>query len=62
LIANLVQPEQNTKLYRGYLHEPGFAVSRPRGKSPQQSAYFTRSPKLKEESSLLAGLCCASFR
>jgi hypothetical protein len=45
------------KLYRGYLHEPGFAVSRPRGKSPQQCAYFTRSPKLKEESSLLASLC-----
>jgi hypothetical protein len=45
------------KLYRGYLNEPGFAVSRPRGKSPQQCAYFTRSPKLKEESSFLASVC-----
>jgi hypothetical protein len=52
-----VQPEQNTKLHRGYLNEPDFAVSRPRGKSPQQCAFFTRSPKLKAESSLLAGLC-----
>jgi Flagellar transcriptional activator (FlhC) len=45
------------KLYRGYLNEPGFAVSRPRGKSPQQSAFFTRSPRLKEESSFLASVC-----
>jgi hypothetical protein len=52
-----VQPEQNTKLYRNYLNEPGIAVSRPRGKSPQQAALFTRSPELKAESSLLASLC-----
>ncbi len=45
------------KLYRSYASEPGFAVSRPRGKSPQQSAYFTRSPELKQESSLLASVC-----
>jgi Flagellar transcriptional activator (FlhC) len=45
------------KLYRAYLHEPGIAVSRPRGKSPQQCAFFTRSPQHKEESSLLASLC-----
>jgi hypothetical protein len=45
------------KLYRNYLNEPGNAVSRPRGKSPQQAALFTRSPELKEESSLLASLC-----
>jgi hypothetical protein len=45
------------KLYRSYSNEPGIAVSRPRGKSPQQAALFTRSPKLKEESSLLASLC-----
>jgi hypothetical protein len=45
------------KLYRAYLHEPGTAVSRPRGKSPQQCAFFTRSPQHKEESSLLASLC-----
>jgi hypothetical protein len=45
------------KLYRSYVNEPGVAVSRPRGKSPQQAALFTRSPELKEESSLLASLC-----
>jgi hypothetical protein len=52
-----MQSEQNTKLYRSYLNEPGFAVSRPRGKSPQQCAYFTRSPKLKAESSFLVSVC-----
>jgi hypothetical protein len=36
-----LQSEQNTELYRGYLHEPGIVVSRPRGKSPQQCAFFT---------------------
>jgi hypothetical protein len=45
-------------MYHGYAHEPGSAVSRPRGKSPQQAAFFTRSPKLQEESSLLASVCC----
>lgn len=45
------------KMYREYVKEPGNDVSRPRGKSPQQSAFFTRSPKLQEESSLLASLC-----
>jgi hypothetical protein len=45
------------KLYRNYSNEPGIAVSRPRGKSPQQCAFFTRSAQHKEESSLLASLC-----
>ncbi len=45
------------KLYRAYLHEPGIAVSRPRGKSPQQCTFFTRSPQHQEEGSLLASLC-----
>jgi hypothetical protein len=52
-----LQPEHIRKLYRSYLHEPGFAVSRPRGKSPQQCTFFTRSPRLKEESSFLASVC-----
>jgi hypothetical protein len=56
-VLNILQPEQNTKLHRNYSDEPGTAVSRPRGKSPQQAALFTRTPKLKEESSLLASLC-----
>jgi hypothetical protein len=45
------------KMYREYVKEPGNAVSRPRGKSPQQCAFFTRSQKLKEESSFLASVC-----
>ena len=45
------------KLYRNYLNESGTAVSRPRGESPQQCAFFTRSAQHKEESSLLASLC-----
>jgi hypothetical protein len=45
------------KMYREYVKDPGFAVSRPRGKSPQQAAYFTRTPKVREECSLLASLC-----
>jgi hypothetical protein len=32
-------------------------MRRPHGKSPQQSAFFTHSPELNQESSLLASLC-----
>jgi hypothetical protein len=46
------------KLYRSYFHQPGRLVVRPRGKSPRQSAFFTRSPRLKQETALLASLCC----
>lgn len=46
------------KMFHEYAREPGIGVSRPRGKSPQQVAFFTRSPQLREESSLLASLCC----
>ncbi len=45
------------KLYRSYLKEPGRVAARPRGKSPQQCAFFTRTPQQKDESSLLASLC-----
>jgi hypothetical protein len=53
-LFNRARTEQNTKLYRSYLNEPGFAVSRPRGKSPQQAALFTRSPTRGE-------LLCQAF-
>ena len=46
------------KMFHEYVQEPGGAVSRPRGKSPQLAAFFTRSPRLQEESSLLASVCC----
>ncbi|HTW39106.1 MAG TPA: hypothetical protein VMD49_11105 [Steroidobacteraceae bacterium] len=46
------------KLYRSYLHRPGVAASsRPRGRSPQQAAFFLRTPRLREETALLASLC-----
>ena len=44
------------KLYRSYLRDPGRAVPRPRGRSPQQTTFFTRSPRLKQETALLASL------
>jgi hypothetical protein len=56
--GRLSQTREFRKFYRSYLHEPGFNVGRPRGKSPQQSAFFTRSAALNNESSLLASLCC----
>ncbi len=46
------------KLYRSYFHRPGAAaVPRPRGRSPRQASFFTRSPRLKQEAALLASLC-----
>jgi hypothetical protein len=45
------------KLYRSYFGPSGGTVSRPRGRSPRQSAYFTRTPRLKQETALLASLC-----
>jgi len=44
------------KLYRSYLHQPGRTVPRPRGRSPQQTAFFIRSPRLRQETALLASL------
>jgi hypothetical protein len=46
------------KLYRSYFQQAGGArLARPRGRSPQQSAYFTRSPRLQHEATLLASAC-----
>jgi hypothetical protein len=45
------------KLYRSYFVYPGRTVTRPRGKSPQQTTFFTRSPRLQQEAALLASLC-----
>jgi hypothetical protein len=39
------------------VNEPGINVGRGRGKSPQQCAFFSRSVKHKEETSLLASVC-----
>jgi hypothetical protein len=44
------------KLYRSYAPQLGRIV-RPRGKSPQQVGYFLRSPRLQQETALLASVC-----
>src|SRR3974390_2050868 len=47
------------KLYRSYLREPLSAPPiRHRGKSPRQAAFFMRSHRVREQSALLASLCC----
>jgi len=44
------------KLYRSYLGEAQRLLPRHRGKSPHQTAYFTRSLRLEEESAYLASV------
>jgi hypothetical protein len=46
------------KLYRSYLQDGGCRITRHRGKSPQQAAYFLRTARLRHEAGALAGLCC----
>ena len=46
------------KLYRSYLHGGGARVTRHRGKSPQQAAYFLRTVRLRQEAAVLASICC----
>jgi hypothetical protein len=46
------------KLYRSYSYPHGGRhFSRPRGRSPQQAAFFLRTPRLKQEAALIASLC-----
>ncbi|MEP7313610.1 MAG: hypothetical protein ABI859_13575, partial [Pseudomonadota bacterium] len=46
------------KLYRSYLaDDAGSTVTRHRGKSPQQVAFFTRSPRMRQETAVLASVC-----
>ncbi len=46
------------KLCRSYCGRPGApSVPRPRGRSPQQAAFFLRTPRLKQEAALVASLC-----
>jgi hypothetical protein len=45
------------KLYRTYLHEAGDSrVTRHRGKSPQQAAFFTRSLRMRREAAVFASV------
>jgi hypothetical protein len=44
------------KLYHSYLHSGG-RITRHRGKSPRQAAYFLRTARMRDEASALASLC-----
>jgi hypothetical protein len=47
------------KLYRSYLCDcSGPRLTRHRGKSPQQVAFFMRTGRARQEAALLASLCC----
>jgi hypothetical protein len=46
------------KLYRSYLQGGGRGLTRHRGKSPQQAAFFVRTLRVRQEASALAALCC----
>jgi hypothetical protein len=53
----LLQPEHNTKLYRSYVqHSASRAVTRHRGKSPRQAAFFFRNPEVTFHAAQLASL------
>jgi hypothetical protein len=46
------------KLYRSYLVEDGGEeIPRHRGKSPQLASFFTRTPRMRQESAVLASVC-----
>ena len=52
-----MQPEQITKLYRSYCQEGATtAVTRHRGKSPRQAAFFFRNPEVTFHAAQLASL------
>lgn len=52
-----MQPEQNTKLYRACIVDgDDEAPVRHRGKSPQQSNYFVRTPQMRQETAILASI------
>src|SRR6267154_2693952 len=56
-LSNPVQPEHNTKLYRSYvLSNDAREVTRHRGKSPRQAAFFFRNPELNFHVAQLASL------
>lgn len=45
------------KLYRSYSTEDGAEVVRHRGKSPQQTSFFVRTPRMRQEAAVLASVC-----
>ena len=56
-LLNLVQPEHITKLYRSYCQGgAAAAVTRHRGKSPRQAAFFFKNPEVSFHAAQLASL------
>jgi hypothetical protein len=56
-LLNFLQLEQNTKLYRSYcLDGEATAVTRHRGKSPRQAAFFFKHPDVTFHAAQLASL------
>jgi hypothetical protein len=56
-IGPLLRSEQNTKLYRSYCQiGAAAAVTRHRGKSPRQAAFFFRNPEVTFHAAQLASL------
>jgi hypothetical protein len=45
------------KLYRACVVDSGLALARHRGKSPQQTGYFVRTPEMRQETAVLASVC-----
>jgi len=46
------------KLYRSYIaDDSGTGLARHRGKSPQLATYFTRTPRMRQETAVLASVC-----
>ena len=46
------------KLYRSYIaDDAGPGLIRHRGKSPQLTTYFTRTPRMRQETAVLASVC-----
>lgn len=46
------------KLYRSYFNDAPNQVPRHRGKSPQTAAFFMRTPRIQQETAVLASLFC----
>ncbi len=46
------------KLYKDYLSDTPGSASRHRGKSPGQASFFTRTPRVQQETAALASLFC----
>ncbi len=61
-LLNIVQPEHITKLYKSYFQSgSSAAVTRQRGKSPRQAAFFFRNPEVTFHAAQLANLFLEAY-